>query len=102
MRNDRLDNVGLGLATGLLLPVLLGFLIALFLIFEFPQYTTHHFFENIIKESGDFQSALVTLSLLINLAPFFLFLRYNREKAARGVLLAMFLYAPFIVYLKFF
>lgn len=47
-------------------------------------------------------SALLSLSLLGNLAAFFLFIWRRRDLAARGVLLTMFVYGIFIVYFKFF
>ena len=43
----------------------------------------------------------ISLSVLINLIIFFMKLKTNREKAAKGVLLATILYGLTIAFLKF-
>lgn len=102
MKNEQLNKMAVGTATGILLPVLGFFLIVLMLSSWFPQYTMDYFYRDVFTKSADFQAAMVTLSLLINIAPFYIYLNMRLERAARGVLLSFFLYAPVIVYLKFF
>lgn len=46
-------------------------------------------------------SALLSLSLLGNLAVFFLFIWRRRDLAAKGVVMTMFVYGALIVYFKF-
>lgn len=44
---------------------------------------------------------IISLSLLINLVIFFMKIKTNREKAARGILGATIFYAFIVLYLKF-
>ena len=44
---------------------------------------------------------IISLSLLINLALFFVKLKFNKDKQSRGILLSTFLYGVVIVILKF-
>lgn len=46
-------------------------------------------------------SAIISLSLLINLALFFLKLKFNKDEQSRGILFSTFLYGILIVILKF-
>jgi len=45
--------------------------------------------------------AIISLSLLINLALFFLKLKFNKDEQSRGILFSTFLYGVVIVILKF-
>ena len=45
--------------------------------------------------------AIISLSLLINLALFFLKLKLNKDEQSRGILISTFLYGVVIVFLKF-
>jgi hypothetical protein len=45
---------------------------------------------------------IISLSLLINLALFFLFIRLKIDESARGVLIATFIFGLMVIALKFF
>ena len=45
--------------------------------------------------------AIISLSLLINLALFFLKIKFNKDEQSRGILFSTFLYGTVIVILKF-
>ena len=45
--------------------------------------------------------AIISLSLLINLALFFLKIKFNKDEQSRGILFSTFLYGVVIVILKF-
>lgn len=47
-------------------------------------------------------SSLIALSLLLNLALFFLYLRFNRLQVGKGIILATLIWAFAIIYFKFF
>lgn len=51
---------------------------------------------------GDTYTSIVTLCLLSNLAVFYLFIWKKKYQGARGVLGVTFIWAAFIMYLKFF
>ena len=91
----RLDILYGGLLAGLVLP---------FLAFAF--------YTSLIQNAGVVEmiqryyerhvlSHVISLSLIANLGLFFLCLRFNLEKTARGVLFSMFIYGGLIVLLKF-
>jgi hypothetical protein len=95
------DNLLFGLIVGLLSPfvgfVIYGALWALY--FDKPF---EYFVNDIFVGVEAFRSSIVALSLIFNLAPFFIFLRSDRYQSGRGVLLALFLYVPLVIYLRFF
>ena len=45
--------------------------------------------------------AIISLSLLLNLALFFLKIKFNKDEQSRGILFSTFLYGTVIVILKF-
>ena len=63
--------------------------------------TLNYFYHEIFLGLARMQAPILSLSLIINLLPFFLFLRFKRYRSARGVLAALFLYVPVVLYLKF-
>lgn len=95
MRN--LDKLWVGLAMGLLGP-LIGFW--LYSLIKFPQYD-FAWYLNFFATTPIYQSSIASLSLIFNLLLFFLFIYTNKNRAARGVLFATFIYAPFVIYLRF-
>ena len=90
-----------GLLIGLISPVL-GFVIYGFLWSAYFNKPFDHFVNNIFLGVDAFQSSIVALSLVFNLVPFFIFLRSDRYLSGRGVLLALFIYVPLVIYLRFF
>lgn len=95
------DSLPLGLVLGLLGP-LVGFVIYGLLWSIYFGKPFDYFVNGIFLGVKDFQSSIVALSLLFNLVPFFIFIRSDRYLSARGVLMAIFIYVPVVLYLRFF
>jgi hypothetical protein len=58
-------------------------------------------FARMIINTGSTHAPLISVSLIFNLVFFYLFLRNDMYNAAKGVIMAVFLYAPFVVYFKY-
>ena len=95
------DNLPLGLGLGLVSPVV-GFVAYGFLWSIYFDKAFSYFVEGIFLGGKDFQSSIVALSLIFTLVPFFVFLRSDRYVSGRGVLMALFIYVPLVLYLRFF
>ena len=91
------DHLLIGLAIGLVAPSI-GIL--LFYYFNFELKSLNDFLDLSIKQK--LLSPLLSLSCVINLALFYLFIQFDHFLSARGVILATFLYGFLIVLLKFF
>jgi hypothetical protein len=91
----RFDKLWIGFIAGIIGPVG-GFWLFYLLKFRArtPEYYIHLFLN--VKE---YQSPILSLSVIVNAAILWLFLNGNNNRAGRGVLLATFLYVPVIVYL---
>ena len=89
------DSILLGLAVGLLTPALA---FAIYFSIRDPQL---HLIDVLARltESGVL-SYYISLSAIANLLAFFLFLRVNADRAARGVLGATLVYAFSILFIK--
>lgn len=101
MKTKKYDSLKIGLLIGLLGPFA-GFIIYGLGWSLYFNRTLDYFINDVFLGMSSFQSPIVSLSLLFNLIPFFLFLKSSRMKSARGVLMAIFIYVPVVVYLKFF
>lgn len=90
------DSTILGLIIGLIAPliVMLGFW-----KYQFGHTSLIGFYE-VMVDSGNLPG-LISIGLLGNLAPFFLFYRQKLDVSARGVIMATFLYGLVVVALKF-
>lgn len=89
-----------GLLVGLLSPIV-GFIIyGLYWSWSYGR-TFSYFVNDIFIGTPAHRSSIIVLSLLINLVPFLVLLRQERYKAARGILAAIFIFVPFVVYFKF-
>jgi len=100
MKPKKYDGLPLGLVIGLIGPFF-GFVIYGFLWSMYFDKPFGYFVNDVFIGIPAFQSSIVALSLLFNLIPFFLFLRKDRYKSARGVLLSLFIYVPVVLYLRF-
>jgi hypothetical protein len=89
------DNVITGLISGLLAP-LLAF--GVYAKNKFPQVELSTIFQH-VKGLG-ILSAMISLSVFINLLVFFLFIWSKADRSAKGVLAATFVYAFTVVILK--
>ena len=93
----KLNNPVVGLIIGLLGPFL-GILIMKFLWFrhdEFGDYIHR------LVVSKDITFKILSLSLLVNLAPFIFFNSRRYDNGARGVFIATMLYVVFIVLIRY-
>jgi len=91
------DRTLVGLAAGLVGPWL-GLVVFYLILFNERPFAT--FIQMIIHNSAT-HSGTIAVSLVFNLLFFFGALHYHWYHAARGVILAMFIYAPFVVYFKY-
>lgn len=91
------NSLILGIASGFIGPVI-GFFIYYFMVFRHKTLT---YLINYAINSH-LLSALLSISLIANLALFFIFLKFNKDISARGVLLMTIIYAIVGFGLKFF
>jgi hypothetical protein len=89
------DRMWTGIAAGLLAPMLV------FVIYFSVKDPGLHIADQLKRQSeANVLSYYVSLCAIVNLLLFFIFLRLNAERAARGVLGATILYALSVVFLK--
>ncbi len=86
------NSVITGIICGIIIPSIVFFLLH---SFTFNRVTPEYIFS-----SPGIVAKLLSLSLLGNLAAFFLFLKYDFELSARGVLFATFIFGAGIAVLK--
>jgi len=92
------DSFWMGFIIGIVAPII-GFL--LYFLGQFShKFLLSDFWEFIVKVK--LLSPLISLSLLLNLAVFFIFIWLQWDKAAKGILMGTFFYGAIIIYLKFF
>ncbi len=91
------DSLSVGFVIGVLAPVLGFFVYGLFWAQDNNR-SLGYFINDLFLGTPEFRSSIIALSLIANLIPFYVFLRKERYKTARGVLLAVFLYVPFVIY----
>lgn len=92
-----LNQIYAGLIAGLIGPWIgAGFVY----LIMFRHKTIEQFIE-LVQYSSSTHSAFISVSLIFNLVFFFIALKYDWYRAAKGVILSVFLYAPFVVYFKY-
>tara|TARA_B110000263_G_scaffold52482_1_gene43931 strand:- start:160 stop:438 length:279 start_codon:yes stop_codon:yes gene_type:complete len=84
-----------GVLLGIIAPIIACVVYVVFINEE----TLENFINNFVTDRN--LPAIISLSLLINLALFFLKLKFNKDEQSRGILLSTFLYGVVIVILKF-
>ena len=94
----KFDSLWIGAVAGLISPLisLFGFYLAKYSHLSFSQ-----FFSQVLL-GYDILTPVISLCVIINLLVFFIFIWTNRNHSARGVLLATFIYAGYVVYQKHF
>ena len=92
----RLNTITFGLIAGMLVPVLTLFI---FYLISSPDAAFPEFLEYIISRNK--LSSLISLSIVPDLLVFFIFIWLNYLYSARGVLVAVFLFALIVVLTKF-
>ena len=92
----KLNNMLLGTVLGILIP-----LVALFAYvhLKFDDLTMTEFFRSYFKMGV--LTHMLSLAVIPNLALFFIFIRTNRLKSARGVLFSTFLFAFTVLIIRF-
>lgn len=92
----KLNNMVLGTVLGVLLTLLSLFI---YVHLKFDDLTLTDFFRSYFKMG--ILTHMLSLAVIPNLAMFFIFIRTNRLKSARGVLLATFLFAFTVLIIRF-
>ena len=93
---SRYDDVRLGLAAGLIVPLIT---ILVFYLVRFNHLSLVEFFSTMI--SRNILSSLLSLCVIPNLLVFFIFIWTNMLYLARGVLMATFVFAAVILIVKY-
>jgi hypothetical protein len=98
----RSDSLALGVVGGLLMPVAGFFLYATMYVTAIrPQHELSYFINDLFLGTRVYQAPVLSISLLANLALFFLFDRFGMVKSMRGVIISTFIYGIAIVALSF-
>ncbi len=99
---NKLDNVRWGVIGGLI-GAILSFLL-LFLITYLRAQTPDlaHFFHHIFMNTRAYTSGILSFCLVLDVPIFFMALRWDLERFAKGVLMVFFVFLPFIIYFRFF
>ena len=87
------------LIKGILLGIISPMILFVFVTVFYFEYDLMSFINNKVNEIN--LPKIISLSLLINLALFFMKLKFNKDEQSRGILLSTFLYGVVIVILKF-
>ena len=87
------------LVKGVLLGIIAPIIACIFYVVFINEETLENFINNFVTDRN--LPAIISLSLLINLALFFLKLKFNKDEQSRGILFSTFLYGVIIVILKF-
>ena len=94
---SRYNDVRLGLATGLIVPVIT---VLIFYQVKFGHLDIGEFLSNMITKKV--LSSILSLCVIPNLLVFFVFIWTNMLYLARGVLMATFVFAVVVVAVKYF
>ena len=84
---------------GIVLGVISPIVLFVFVVVFYMDYSLTDFINNQITEYN--LPSLISLSLLSNLALFFIKIKMNKDMQSRGILCSTILYGFLIVYLKF-
>ena len=96
----RSDSMWPGVILGLIVPIG-GFLFyaTMYVTAIRPQHELSYFINDLFLGTRQYQAPVLSLSLLANLALFFIFDHFGKHKAMRGVILATLIYGVAIVVL---
>lgn len=89
-----------GMALGLITPLLFVPLVLLAI-----SWMQDYYFEMIWNKfsfNTQYRIKIITISIIANLIWFYFFLNRERFNVAMGVILGSILYAPYVIYIKFF
>ena len=94
---NKFNKLWIGLIAGITGPVF-GFIV--FYLIAAADRSFMGFVKMIINNSST-HSGIISICLIFNLVFFYIALRKDFYKSAQGVIMATFLYAPFVVYFKY-
>lgn len=92
----KLDSLWTGTVIGLTAP---WFSLFVFYLIRYHHITFQNFFSEIIL-AHNILTPVISLCAVTNLLVFFIFIWTNRNRSARGVLLATFIYCGYVIYQK--
>ena len=99
MKNFQIDRVWMGAIVGLIGTALGGILFGSW--WAWMNGTSLQFFlDTIAFKSQLYRDSILTASALLNVVLFWIALRFNWEKLAKGILMILLLTVPFIVYFQ--
>lgn len=96
---NKFNEIYIGVILGIIGPVI-GFWLFYFMQFSFTKSPSGYW--EMFLTTKEIQSKILSLSIIVNLAVFFILLKFDFRSAALGVLYATFAYVPVVLYLKFF
>lgn len=96
MKNIDWDKAWIGFCFSLVMPIVA---FAGYYLINYRYMTIPHFINYL--RMGETYTPLISLSVLANLLPFYLFINKERYAATKGVIGATFLWAALIIGLKF-
>jgi hypothetical protein len=96
MKKPNLNSIWIGVLAGILMPViaLMAFYLARYGDLNLVEFVKGY-------KSLGILTHIISLAVLPDLLIFFIFIRYNLLKSARGVLLATFLFTFVVVFIRF-
>lgn len=97
--NNKWNKLYLGLTIGLVIPLVVAFLDLIYYAHR-VSYTIPEFLKIAISTKGFLPN--IMLSSLINLIPFYLFLKKEYYKSIRGIIFATLIIAIFVYSINFF
>jgi hypothetical protein len=100
--SSRWDSFPLGFVLGLFFPVLGFFVYATIYVTAIrPHHDLHWFVYDLFLGTTEYRSQVLSLSLIADAVPFFIFDRFGRYKSMRGVIGAMLVYAAAVIIFLF-
>jgi len=97
MKNIDFDKTWIGIILGIAAPMI-AFILYYLINYRFMK--VGNFID--YMKLGETYTPVITLCVLANLGVFYLFIWKEKYKGARGVLASTFIWAAFVLYLKFF
>lgn len=85
MKKSTIDNVWIGMIAGVL-GAIIGFLLFGLGFAIFNDITLSHFITNVFLGVSDFQSRIVTFSMLIDVILFFVFIKKDYQQFCKGLI----------------
>lgn len=94
---QRLDNFPLGILFGLI-GMIVGFFVLAIVWSISNKMSVQYFVDEIFIKSDLFKDKIITVSVLFNVLPFYIFNRLGMYNLGKGVILTMLLAVPVVIY----